>query len=289
MRGVVLALVRRPWPPGWRPRRAWAVLIAGALAVTAAQAQPGWAAYTHSTGEQAEVRDGELRGRPHAGKRAYYLELLRALLQELGLPPQVEDVPLARGLMLLQNQDRVALVNVNRSPERETQLHWVGPVSLEHFYLYDNPGRPVALSRLEDARQLPVCVVKGSSVEALLQARGFARLTPVSSYTGCMRMLVAGRVRLAVAAESNLAQHLSEAQLDENAARSTGALVLRIEGYVALSRNTPQAEVARWQAALHRLTQNGRLQALWSQYALAASPPEQGARSRPLPGDATAR
>ena len=86
MRGVVLALVRRPWPPGWRPRRAWAVLIAGALAVTAAQAQPGWAAYTHSTGEQAEVRDGELRGRPHAGKRAYYLELLRALLSEVDDP-----------------------------------------------------------------------------------------------------------------------------------------------------------------------------------------------------------
>mgnify|MGYP000361352884 CR=1 FL=1 len=43
-----------------------------------------WRIYTHSLGNQGVLIDGQLHGREHAGKRAFYLELVHMLLADLG-------------------------------------------------------------------------------------------------------------------------------------------------------------------------------------------------------------
>ncbi|MCX2860294.1 transporter substrate-binding domain-containing protein [Paucibacter sp. PLA-PC-4] len=255
-----------PIAPMLSPTLLWASLLMLLPAPTSAE--PGWRVYTHSLGEQAERLQGELRGKPGAGKRGYYVELMRALLTQLGLPTRIEEVPLARGMLLVQTEDRVAFFNLNRKPEREEQVHWIGPISQERFVFHENSRRPSGIRTLAQGRELSVCVVHGSAHERLLDVQGFKQLTRHNAYTGCLRMLALGRVRLAVAPENGL----REAGMADGDLQATPVTVHTALGFVALSRSTPQAEVERWQGAWQELVRSGRVQLLLERYA------------QPLPG-----
>lgn len=223
--------------------------------------------YTHSLGQEAELRDGELRGREHAGKRAFYLELVRALLDELDLPLRIEEVPLARGLMLLQKGPNLVLFNLAQTPERLPLAHWIGPTLEETDWLYESSQAPTGIGRLEDARDLPVCVLNGSTHDARLSAAGFTRLTRQNGYAQCLGMLAAGRVALAASADLGLAQKLENAGVAPELIRRSAVMLGQDRGYIALSRDIPRQQAERWQQALEQLRRDGRFEALYQRYA----------------------
>lgn len=226
-----------------------------------------WQVYTHSLGNQVRSTEGSLRGQPHAGKRAFYVELVRALLDQLGQSQAIVEVPLARGLMLVQSRAHVVLFNLSRTAEREHLVHWVGPTLRETDYLYELSVRPTGIHSLADAAALPVCVLNGSSHDSLLSAQGFTQLQRANSYAGCFRMLAAGRVLLVASADVDLPSKLAEADVG-NAEVSPSAVTLgQDQGYIALSLDTPDIEVARWRSALAQLSDDGRYQQLYDRYA----------------------
>ncbi|MET3133223.1 polar amino acid transport system substrate-binding protein [Oxalobacteraceae bacterium GrIS 1.11] len=243
------------------------ILAAVLLAPCFALAQD-WHVYTHSLGEQTVYSDGVLQGKPNGGKRAYYVELVRALLAELHLPDRIEEVPLARGLALLRTRDEVALFNLDRTPEREDKMAWVGPIWEEADYLYERTAAPTGIRKLADASQLRVCVLNGNMHDALLVQSGFAHLYRHNTYVGCFQMLALGRVDLVASADSGLEQKLVAAQVDFSKIRATHVRLATSKGYIALSKSTSAAEVARWNAALATLTKSGARRVLQKRYAL---------------------
>jgi len=120
-------------------------LLLALLLATLPASAADWQVYTHSLGAQASTVDGSLRGQPHGGKRAFYVELVRALLGELGQPQSIVEVPLARGLKLVQSRNHVVLFNLSRTEEREHLVHWVGPTLHETDYLYELSVRPTGI------------------------------------------------------------------------------------------------------------------------------------------------
>ncbi|UUY08329.1 ABC transporter substrate-binding protein [Pseudomonas sp. J452] len=230
-----------------------------------ASAEP-WLVYTHSLGEQGVIIDGTLRGKEHGGKRAFYLELVHALLAELGSPTPISEVPLARGLKLVTEQPHVVLFNLSRTPEREGLVHWVGPTLQETDYLYESSDAPTGIRSLNDARDLPVCILNGSAHDELLGKQGFTQLKRHNSYSGCFRMLAAGRVQLVASADGGLQQKLAEAQVDPTRIRATPVVLGHDRGFIALSKDTSPNDVARWQAALDKVRGNGQYQALYQRY-----------------------
>lgn len=225
-----------------------------------------WQVYTHSLGEQGVAGDGTLHGKEHGGKRAFYLELVHALLAELGSSAPISEVPLARGLKLVTEQPHVVLFNLSRTPERESLVYWVGPTLQETDYLYENSAAPTGIHHLSDARELPVCILNGSSHNTLLVQQGFTRLKRHNSYSGCLRMLAAGRVQLVASADGGLQQKLAEAQVDPARIQATPVVLGHDRGFIALSKDTSPNDVARWQAALDKLRGNGQYQALYQRY-----------------------
>lgn len=240
----------------------FALLIA-TLPATAAD----WQVYTHSLGNQASSVDGELRGLAHGGKRAFYVELVRALLGELEQPQSIAEVPLARGLKLVQSRSHVVLFNLSRTEEREHLVHWVGPTLQENDYLYELSVRPTSIRSLAEATDMPVCVLNGSSHDSLFVEHRFTRLHRANSYAGCFRMLAAGRVLLVASADSDLSNMLAEADVGLAEVSPSAVSLGEDQGYIALSLDTPAAEVARWRAALAQLTRDGRYQQLYDRYA----------------------
>lgn len=226
-----------------------------------------WQVYTHSLGNQASLVGGTLRGHPHGGKRAFYVELTRALLAQLREPAQIVEVPLARGLKLVQSRSGVVLFNLSRTAEREDTVQWVGPTLKETDYLYELQARPTGIRTLQDAAALPVCVLNGSSHDSLLSAHSFGQVQRANSYAGCFRMLAAGRVSLVASADTDLPRKLAEAQISAPDVVPSAVSLGQDEGYIALSLDTPPAEVERWREALAQLLRDGRYQQLQAQYA----------------------
>lgn len=226
-----------------------------------------WLIYTHSLDSQAELIDGQLRGREHAGKRAFYLELVHALLADMAKPLPIQEVPLARGLTQLQQHDNVVLFNLGKTPERLALAHWVGPIWEETDWLYENAQRPTGIQSLLDAKDLVVCVLNGSSHDERLTAMAFSQLKRNNTYSTCFSMLAAGRVALVASADSGLVQKLREASIAADTVRPTAVQLGRDEGYIALSRGMPEHDILRWRETLHRFKQDGRFQALHNRYA----------------------
>ncbi|MDO9617745.1 MAG: ABC transporter substrate-binding protein [Pseudomonas sp.] len=240
--------------------------LTGLLAPTTCLARD-WLIYTHSLDSQAELIDGQLRGREHAGKRAFFLELVRELLADMAEPLPIQEVPLARGLAQLQQRDDVVLFNLGKTPERLPLAHWVGPIWEETDWLYENTLHPTGIQSLHDAKSLPVCVLNSSSHDERLTALGFSQLKRNNAYSTCFGMLAAGRIALVASADSGLAQRLREAGVTADKVRPSAVQLGRDEGFIALSRSMPEQDIARWRAALQRVQQDGRFQALQNRYA----------------------
>ncbi|MBV8047318.1 MAG: transporter substrate-binding domain-containing protein [Paludibacterium sp.] len=240
-------------------------LLLSLLALPPAHAAD-WQIYTHSLGDEARVDGTSLHGRAHGGKRAFYLELMRALLAELQLPDRIVEVPLDRGLWLVQHKDHVALFNLTRTPEREHAVQWVGPISYEVDRLYESARRPTHIRTLAAAKSLPVCVLRDNVHDAILSRQGFVMLYRSDSYIDCFKMLDAGRVRLVASADLDLRAKLAAADVAPSHIRATPAIIDKRSGFIVLSKQTPAAEVVRWRKALDRLKQDGRYQALYQRY-----------------------
>lgn len=225
-----------------------------------------WQLLTHSTGGQVKLVEGSLHGIPHAGKRAFFVELVTELQNRLGMHVAIEDVPLARGLAELAHNDKVALFNLDMTPERKNLMKWVGPIWQETAYLYEASNRPTGLAELAQARDIPTCVLNQNVHDQILSRMNFTRLERNNSYDGCLKMLVAGRVKLVAVSSFELDKKLDLAGVPHDAVRQLPIVVNDSPGYIALSRSTPDTEVKRWQRALDEIRKSGRYQWLYQQY-----------------------
>ena len=244
--------------------RQWCLWFSLALPVPAA----GLPIYTHSCGTEVTREPDGIHGVPHGGKRAFYVELVRAILAEMGTTAKIEEIPLARGLAMLQHGDDLVLFNITRSPEREQAMSWVGPISEETDRLYERKSDPTGIRTLEDARTLPVCVLNGNVDDAVLRRNGFNNLSRSLDYEGCFRMLGVGHVRLVASADLGLEQKLTRAGVSEDTVVATPAVVIQQDGYIAMPKRTPGSETQRWNAALAKIRQSGKYAQLFARYAL---------------------
>lgn len=158
---------------------------------------------THNLGSQGytDPDTGELRGRDHAGKRAFNVELVRTLKRMLDLDAPIHEVVYAEGIRRLGGNGEVAFFNIYRTPQREHLYKWVGPLQREVDYLYGLDGAQ-AMKSLEDARAAAsICVVSGCMHHAELASLGFDNLRAEETYAACFCLLHAGGTSMAVSSD----------------------------------------------------------------------------------------
>ncbi|MGL6048170.1 MAG: hypothetical protein ACRC02_17140, partial [Vogesella sp.] len=204
--------------------------------------------------------------RPGSGPRAYSLALAQALLQQLGRSQGVSDVPLARALKALDARQPAMLVGLLRTPAREPRYQWLVPLYRDTLVFYQSPLRPHEATSWQQARQLPVCVVYGSAPEEYALHFGFQRVEHSSSYALCLRMLAAGRVRLAPVVAGDLKAKLQEAGLSAAEVQPSLLPTVALESYLVASLATPTAEVQAWQQAWQQLVASGTYRQLRQRY-----------------------
>ncbi|MEJ6005346.1 transporter substrate-binding domain-containing protein [Paucibacter sp. AS339] len=247
-------------------RKLWACALGVLSLLPGACFAQAYQFYTHSVGDQVQALGQTLQGKPHGGKRAFHVEVVRVLMADLGHPDAIAVVPFARGLKLVQEGPRRALFNVIRTPGRESQFKWVGPLLVDSDWFYESSKSESPLRSQEQARGLPVCVANGTAYEELLSRQGFTRFERGVSYEACLRMLKAGRAALMASSEENFRGLLQATGLEQGEFRRTPVEAGSSPGYIAFSLDTPEAELQRWQRALERLRASPQWQQLYLRF-----------------------
>ncbi|WP_198013806.1 substrate-binding periplasmic protein [Desulforegula conservatrix] len=226
---------------------------------------------THSCEMQTKIDEkGELRGIEHAGKRAFYVELIREMMTLMEVTKKIEQVPLIRGMKCVQERDNIAFFNVSRIPEREDSVKWVGPILVEADYFYEMKNAPTGITNLEDAKKVKkIGVVRGGVHEKILLNNGFTNTYPVTEYLQTYRMLNAGRVNLVPATAGEAFEStLKKVGIPRDKIQKTPVLVLETGGYLVFSKNISDDVILQWQDALDRIKESGKYQQIYNLYIL---------------------
>jgi polar amino acid transport system substrate-binding protein len=184
-------------------------------------------------------------------------EVVRGILKRLHQPDTIQILPWARGYHMLQNRPNVALFSTTRTPEREHQFHWVGPLFTVHFGFYARKGSGLQLDSLDDARRLgSIATYKDDVKEQILKSLGFTNLDSSKSPVSNLKKLISGRVDLWLFDNLGMPDVARQAGIDPDALEL--ALPFRsYQSYIAISRGTPQAVVDQWRDALAAMVKDG--------------------------------
>lgn len=185
------------------------------------------------------------------------VELVQELVNRMQQQGVYYLLPWARAMQRAQKTPRSVLFETVRTPEREKQFQWVGPVKYYDMQLY-GPARFSGLSVAELSESAIACGYRGASYIPALQAMGFtegANLVLVTRSGDCITMLQRGRADVTPLNENRHGVLYQEAALQLIPLHSISEVAL----YLAFSLDFSAAEIALWQQTLEQIYRDGTL------------------------------
>jgi polar amino acid transport system substrate-binding protein len=221
-----------------------AALVAHAeLRLLAAELPP----YTHqvppaSTAEQP----GPGRGVIHA--------LATELARRVGHSGRIEYLPWFRAQEIAQSEPNTGILAITRTPEREPHYRWLLKLLTDDLVLVGAPG--VDVSDLSKVRDRPVGVLQRSGAEALLRGLGFTKVSPQPEEWMNAKRMKERRIDAWVAPRLMVGHAVREVRGNLDVLQF-GQIVRPSDLYLATSRDLPDAEAQRWQAAFDAMRADG--------------------------------
>lgn len=140
-----------------------------------------------------------------------------------------------------------------RLPERENDFKWVGPLGPDDWVMLARADSPISLSSLEEAKAYKVGAYKGDAISEFLNKQGMKPLSSLRDQENPLK-LMKGDIDLWATGDA-AGRYLAKQQ------GVTGLKnVLRFDSaqlYLALNKDTPDALVAKLQAALDAMRADG--------------------------------
>ncbi len=195
------------------------------------------------------------------------VEIMQAVFKELGHKNNIEIYPWARAYNdTLKHSNRI-LFPTARTPERDSQFKWVGPILVDPVYFYRKNPSEIKIDNLNDARKLQrIGLTKGYPEELFLTSRGFTNLSVTSSTEQNLKMLLRDRVNLIVSGKFALGHVLRRAKLPANSVAIAGEALFESVLYFAFSLDTSESDIELWQQALDKVKNSSNYQLIVSRY-----------------------
>ncbi|CDG53702.1 conserved exported hypothetical protein [Halomonas sp. A3H3] len=193
------------------------------------------------------------------------IDLLEAIFAATETPLSRNDVrhyPWIRGYELARSQPNTVLFSTTRTPSREVNFHWVGPIAQDRVVLLAHRDAPIVVDSLAQAidRGLTVAVIREDiGAQALLEA-GYPEHLLVSAIDNrsALNMLTRGRVDL-WAYSQNVAGWIAESEGYPKDILTPTHTLSESSLYFAINKATDPRLVALMQQALNRV-QAGRVE-----------------------------
>lgn len=205
-------------------------------------------------------------------RRGVLVELTEAVLRHASMAAKVEFFPWARALHLTQQQPRVAVLPLTRTPERETQFQWLLKLYVQHFVFISRSG-DAAVTQLAQARRLRVGVLRGSPNLAQLQRQDFseARIVQASSVEDMLKMLERRHVNVIFGSEQVCLDKARTSGRDLDGLR----VGLRLESgdvWLAGASGFSDADRLRLEDSHRALLRDGSIERLFRSYGIRPRP-----------------
>lgn len=187
------------------------------------------------------------------------IDLLEAIFAATKTPLSRHDVryyPWVRGYELALSQPHTVLFSTTRTPAREANFHWVGPIAQDRVVLLAHRDAPITIVSLPQAieRGLSVAVIREDiGAQALLEA-GYPERLLVSAIDNrsALNMLTRGRVDL-WAYSADVAAWIAESEGYTKNSLIPIHTLSESSLYFAINKATDQRLVRLMQQALDRV------------------------------------
>jgi len=195
-------------------------------------------------------------------------EMVRAMSVLVGYEAGFEVLPWKRALQIVKTKPGTALFSMARTPEREDEFKWVGPIFVTRGWLYKKADRKFDITKLSDAKSVhAVGVQAGGAAERSLRKLGFENLEPLYVPETSLRMLVEDRIDLWVA--SDIVMNFQRKKLGLDQGEVVPAIRLgKYEMYLAFSKDTPEQVIEPWRKALDIVRDMGVADVISRKYGL---------------------
>lgn len=236
-----------------------ACLTLGLLSATSAVARPQAAPQLYLATEAPAY--GAREGDPAAGLGT---DMVREIMRRAGIGYTIEVLPWKRAYSAALERTDACVYSTTRTPEREHDFKWAGPIANAEWVLMARADRKLKLNSLEDARRYRIGTYNGDARDQFLRARGFD-VDPASNDMVNPRKLMMGRIDLwAASLGINSQQRLERLGY---AGKVAPVLVFnRIRTYLACNRAVPDPLMARMNAALAAMERDGTARAIRNKY-----------------------
>ncbi len=201
------------------------------------------------------------------------VEVVQEIQRRLGKKQRIEFMPWARAFREVKGPGAVALFSMARTPEREKQFKWVGPIVTFYSSIYAPAKNGMRLRSMEDAKQAPaVLVVRDWFTAEELKTLGFENLLPVTDPVTAIKMLLAKRAPFYATERLSMPQIMAKAGVSEDALEIVYSYASS-EGYIAFSLDTPDAEIKAWSDKLQEMKRDGSFVTIYKRWLPKDKPP----------------
>lgn len=206
-------------------------------------------------------KNGELTG--------FSVEIVQNILKMNNEDYRIEMLPSLRSTFTLNARPNTMMFSLFRTPEREAQYKWVGPLCDGSISFYKLRDRQLKIESLADIKNVEsiACRAQGL-IPTLLQEQGFTNLDMTATNSlQIYKKLLSGRCDIAISdTDLGMRHYLKLLNVDPDILEKIPVKFFEAELYIACSSDIPDAEVQRWQAALDELKENGTFDKIFKMY-----------------------
>lgn len=196
-------------------------------------------------------------------------EIVTSIMRIEGMEYPIEVYPSMRAKMLIDTRPKTILYSLFRTPDREQNYRWVGPIIEENIYFYKLRSNPVKIRSISDTKRITLIACRRAGlIHDLLVERGYENLD--ESGTDSKQVygkLLAKRCDLAISDTDIGIKYLFD-QMDANLAliEKVNFVFFTSKLYIAFSKDISDEEYARWNEAFEKLRQSGELGRIIKRY-----------------------
>lgn len=202
--------------------------------------------------------------------QGFSVDLLRLIAAEAELPLDIELMPWPRAASAARAGPGSLLFSLTRTPARERQYQWLGPIGPRRLVVYRLSSRKdIQLSSLRELGGLRLGVVRESAALGRLLADGLRpgrELELALDDAGNLRKLQAGRMDLMLMLDWAAAWNLQQLKLPPDLLSPVLDYDSSHSYWYGLHPDTDPALLRRLQLALDRLRKDGRMARLRQRY-----------------------
>lgn len=187
------------------------------------------------------------------------IDILKLAASRLQREARMELMPFARIMHEAASTEPLLVMPPARLPARQDKLLWLAPMIDVRFMLFALADSKVNIGSLDAARQLKVGGLRSAGMVELIESAGFKKLEMVASNETALRMLKAGRVDALLTADHSVCHGLREMGLPYSAVRE-GAVLQKVQLWLAASRALPREDFLAWQGAIEALRREGLIE-----------------------------